>query len=388
MAERSIMATPRKKKRSAHLGQLLSFVRKEFHHVLRDRKTLLILFGMPVAQVLLFGFVLSSEVKDTRIIVVDQAKDAASHELIEKIEASRYFTVLTDTVSPAGITAAFRPGVIKAALVIPMNFQQDLLHDGRSTVQIINDATDINLANTIEGYLTAIITDFSITNRLAPAMPYVIVPETRMLYNPELRGAPNFVPGVMAMVLLLVCVMMTAVAIVKEKEMGTMEVLLVSPMKPALVILSKAIPYLILSFINLLAILLLSVTVLDLPIKGSLLLLLAESTLFITTCLTLGILISIVTATQQAAMFASLIGMMLPTMMLSGFMFPIENMPLPLQVISNIAPSRWYYVIVKNIMIKGTGFSAIWRETAVLAGMTVVLFAVCLKKFNIRLDER
>ncbi|MCI1753635.1 MAG: ABC transporter permease [Flavobacteriales bacterium] len=372
-------------KRPAHLSQLLSFVRKEFRHVLRDRKTLLILFGMPVVQVLLFGFVLSNEVKNTQIIVVDHAKDQASQALIEKIKASHYFTVVADTVPQSGVAAAFRQGKIKAALVFPVNFQNDLLHDGRNTVQVIADATDINLANTIGNYLTAIITDYSRSQQPALAMPYVILPEIRMLYNPELRGAPNFVPGVMAMVLMLVSVMMTAVAIVREKEMGTMEVLLVSPMRPALIILSKAIPYLILSFINLLAILLLSTTVLDLPISGSLLLLLAESMLFITTCLTLGIFISIVTDTQQTAMFVSLIGMMLPTIMLSGFMFPIEDMPYPLQVVANIVPSRWYYVIVKDIMIKGAGFSAVWRETAVLAGMAAFLFIVCVKKFKIRL---
>ena len=373
------------KKRSAHWSQLLSFVRKEFRHVLRDRKTLLILFGMPVVQVLLFGFVLSNEVKNTQIIVVDHAKDPVSQALIEKINASHYFTVVADTVPQSGVAAAFRQGKIKAALVFPVNFQNDLLHDGRNSVQVIADATDINLANTIENYLTAIITDYSRSQRLATAVPYVIIPEIRMLYNPELRGAPNFVPGVMAMVLMLISVMMTAVAIVREKEMGTMEVLLVSPMRPALIILSKAIPYLILSFINLLAILLLSTTVLDLPISGSLLLLLAESMLFITTCLTLGIFISIVTDTQQTAMFVSLIGMMLPTIMLSGFMFPIEDMPYPLQVVANIVPSRWYYVIVKDIMIKGAGVEAVWRETAVLAGMSAFLFVVCVKKFKIRL---
>lgn len=353
--------------------------------MLRDRKTLLILFGMPVVQVLLFGFVLSNEVKDTPIIVVDQAKDDASSVLVARVKASRYFTVVTDTVAPVGITAAFRAGNIKAALVIPAGFQRSLLHEGRNTVQVLTDATDVNHANTVENYLTAIILQHAADERLATGMPYVIVPEVRMLYNPELRGAPNFVPGVMAMVLLLVCVMMTAVAIVKEKELGTMEVLLVSPMKPALVILAKAIPYLLLSFVNLLAILLLSVTVLDLPVQGSLLLLLAESTLFITTCLTLGIFISIRTDTQQTAMFAALIGMLLPTMLLSGFMFPIENMPWPLQVISNSAPSKWYYIIVKDIMIKGTGFAAVWKETAVLAGMTLLLFALCLRSFKIRL---
>jgi len=247
------------------------------------------------------------------------------------------------------------------------------------------DAERDNLSNTIESYLRAIISDYAREARFTGPMPYAIVPEMRMLYNPELRGAPNFVPGVMAMVLMLVCVMMTAVAIVKEKELGTMEVLLVSPMKPALVILAKAIPYLLLSVINLLAILALSVTVLDLPIRGNLPLLLGESTLFITTCLTLGILISIVTESQQAAMFASLFGMLLPTVILSGFMFPIEDMPVALQVLANIVPSKWYYTIVKDVMIKGAGFSAIWRETAVLLGMTLFLFVLCLRKFKIRL---
>jgi ABC-2 type transport system permease protein len=206
-----------------------------------------------------------------------------------------------------------------------------------------------------------------------------------MLYNPELRGAPNFVPGVMAMVLLLVCVMMTAVAIVKEKEMGTMEVLLVSPMKPALIIISKAVPYLILSLVDLIAILLLSIYVLKVPVRGSLVLLMGESTLFIITCLMLGILISIQTASQEVAMLISLVAMMLPTLMLSGFMFPIENMPYVLQLISDILPSKWYYIIVKMVMIKGVGFMAVWKETAILLGITLLLFGVSLKKFKIRL---
>lgn len=385
MPERMKTHTPQGRRGPAQAGQLLSFVRKEFYHVLRDRKTLLILFGMPVVQVLLFGFVLSNEVKDTRIVVVDQAKDEASRQLIDKIDASRYFTVVRDQVPPSRITDAFRSGDIKAALVIPSGFERKLVREGSNTVQILTDATDINLSNTIESYLRAIISDYAREARFTGPMPYAIVPEMRMLYNPELRGAPNFVPGVMAMVLMLVCVMMTAVAIVKEKELGTMEVLLVSPMKPALVILAKAIPYLLLSVINLLAILALSVTVLDLPIRGSLPLLLGESTLFITTCLTLGILISIVTESQQAAMFASLIGMLLPTVILSGFMFPIEDMPVALQVLANIVPSKWYYTIVKDVMIKGAGFSAIWRETAVLLGMTLFLFVLCLRKFKIRL---
>jgi ABC-2 type transport system permease protein len=187
------------------------------------------------------------------------------------------------------------------------------------------------------------------------------------------------------MVLMLVCVLMTAVAIVKEKELGTMEVLLVSPMQPALVIISKAVPYLLLSLVNLLTIIGLSVYVLDVPVAGNIFLLISVSTLFILTSLSIGILISIATDSQQAAMFASLIGMLLPTIMLSGFMFPVENMPVPLQIIANVAPSRWYYIIVKDVMIKGAGFSSIWKETLILSGMTLFLFIVSMKKFKIRL---
>jgi ABC-2 type transport system permease protein len=207
-----------------------------------------------------------------------------------------------------------------------------------------------------------------------------------MLYNPQLKGAPNFVPGVMALVLMLVCVLMTAISIVKEKETGTMEILLVSPFKPVLVILAKAVPYLLLSLINLASILLLSVYVLRVPVNGSLWLLFAESTLFIITCLTLGIFISIKTNTQQAAMLVSLMGMLLPTVLFSGFMFPIENMPVPLQIISNIVPSKWFYIIVKSIMIKGVGFTVIWKETLILGGIMLILFLLSLKSFKIRMQ--
>jgi ABC-2 type transport system permease protein len=370
---------------SVYKNQLLSFVRKEFYHVLRDRKVLLILFGMPVVQVLLFGFVLSNEVKNSKIIVVDYAKDAVSQAIITKISASHYFDVINQHIPHHQIDEAFKDGKIKAAVVFPENLSQQLLHQQRAQVQFILDATDVNTANTINGYLSAIIYDYVVLQNMGVSPPFQIISETRMLYNPELKGAPNFVPGVMAMVLLLVCVLMTAVAIVKEKEMGTMEVLLVSPIKPFLIIISKAIPYLLLSFINLLSILLVSVYILDVPIRGSVMLLLAESTLFIITCLSLGILISIRTSSQQVAMLISLVGMLLPTLMLSGFMFPIENMPYVLQLISNIVPSRWYYIIVKDVMIKGAGFSSIWQETIILVVMTVVLLVASLKNFKIRL---
>jgi ABC-2 type transport system permease protein len=367
------------------MKQFINFVKKEFAHVLRDKKTLLILFGMPVMQILIFGFALTNEVKNSKIIVMDQAKDLASQQVITKIAASRYFDIENTVMNNAQMDAAFRKGKVRLAIVFPAGFNEALLHQRKAQIQIIADASDPNTANTLSNYVSAIVQDYQNSMDNTATVPYRIVPELRMLYNPQLKGAPNFVPGVMALVLMLVCVMMTAISIVKEKETGTMEVLLVSPFQPILVILSKAVPYLLLSLVNVASILLLSVFVLDLPINGSVLLLFAESTLFIIACLSIGILISIKTSSQQLAMLISLMGMFLPTVLFSGFMFPIENMPYPLQLISNLVPAKWFYIIIKAIMIKGLGFAAIWKETLILAGFTVVLLAVSLKSFKIRL---
>ena len=368
------------------MKQFLIFIRKEFAHVLRDRKTLLILFGMPVVQILIFGFALTSEVKDARIVIMDQARDAASRQIISKIEASRYFEVDKTVRSNQEMKEALKQGDIRLAVIFPANFNYDLVHQNDARIQVIADATDPNNATTLTSYISSIIQDYQADFNKTNNIPYRIVPEIRFLYNPELKGAPNYVPGVMALVLMLVCVMMTAVSIVKEKETGTMEILLVSPFSPLKVIVAKAVPYLILSLVNVVSILLLSVFVLDLPVNGSILLLFAESTLFIITCLVIGIFISVKTNTMQVAMLISLMGMMLPTILFSGFMFPIENMPVPLQVISNVIPAKWYYIIVRDIMIKGLGFSAIWKETLILAGIAIVMLVISLKSFKIRLS--
>ncbi|GIL23870.1 MAG: transport permease protein [Bacteroidota bacterium] len=367
------------------MKQFLSFVKKEFYHVFRDSKTLLMLFGLPIVQIVLFGFALTNEIKNSKIVICDYAKDDATQQIISKIEASRNFEIQKTLINHKQIEEAFKEGNIKLAIIFPANFNKDLLHLNKAQVQIISDASDPNTANTLTNYATNIIMDYQQELMKNNAMPFRIVPELRMLYNPELKGATNFVPGVMALVLMLICVMMTAVSVVKEKETGTMEVLLVSPFNPFMVIISKAVPYLFLSIVNLAVILILSVTLLDMPINGSVLLLFAESILLIITALALGLLISNVAQSQQAAMLISMMGMLVPTMLFTGFMFPIENMPVPLQIISNIIPSKWYYTIVKSIMIKGVGFSAIWKETLVLFGMTCFLLVVSFKKFKTRL---
>ncbi|MFN7119753.1 MAG: ABC transporter permease, partial [Saprospiraceae bacterium] len=271
-------------------------------------------------------------------------------------------------------------------VVFPANFREELLHTNAAQVQLVADATDTNTATTITNYAANIIRDYQDEILNNQQLPYTIKLETRMLYNPQLKSAFNFVPGVMAMVMMLLSALMTSVAIVREKEMGTMEILLVSPMKPLLVVLTKAIPYLVLSFINVIIILLLSVFVLEMPINGSLLLLLLECLLFILTSLALGLLISSATNSQQIAMFISLVGLMMPTIIFSGFMFPIENMPLPLQIVSNIIPAKWFYIIVKSVMIKGLGLLAIWKETLILLGMTVFLLGISVARFKVRLE--
>ncbi len=367
------------------LQQFRAFVKKEILHIWRDKRTLFILFGMPIVQITLFGFALTNEVKNASIAILDPAKDEMSAKLTSRISASRYFEVERVIVSPSQIDEAFRTGKIKMAVILPPRFSEELLHTNTATVQFITDASDPNVATTLVNYASSIIHDYQ-QEITQSQLPYTIHTETRMLYNPQLKGAFNFVPGVMAMILLLVCTMMTSISIVKEKETGTMEVLLASPLPPLLIIIAKAIPYLILSFVNIASILLLSVFVLELPIAGSLALLLAESILFTITALTLGLLISTITASQQVAMLISLVGMFLPTLMFSGFMFPIENMPLPLQIISNIIPAKWYYIIVKAVMIKGLNFSFIWKETLILTGMTLLLMALAVRKFKVRLD--
>jgi len=367
------------------MKQFLFFIRKEFLHVWRDKRTMLILFGMPLMQILIFGFALTNEVKNTRIGILDNSKDETTTAIIQQLEASRYFDIVEVIPSNSKLESSFQEGTIKLAVVFPENFQQQLFHTNAASVQLIGDATDPNTSNTLINYASAIIMDYQNNLRNQPAFPYAINTELRMLYNPQLKGSYNFVPGVMAMVLMLVCAMMTSISIVREKEMGTMEVILVSPIVPIRVVIAKMIPYFILSAVNIASILLLSVYVLDVPIRGSLVLLVAECLLFTITVLALGLLISSVADSQQVAMLISLMGLFLPTVMLSGFMFPIENMPVPLRVISNVVPAKWFFNIVKNIMIKGVGFHHIWKETIVLTGMTIFFMTVSIKKFKTRL---
>lgn len=367
------------------MRQLLAFIRKEFHHVFRDRRTLLILFGLPVVQILMYGFALSSEVKNIRIAVLDQSRDAVSAAIVARIRASSYFLVKDPLATLADLETRFRTGELTCALVLPPALAEDLGRTGRAQVQVITDASDPNTATIAVNYLTAILAGYQ--QQLNPGLraPYQVIPQVRHLYNEEQNGSLNFVPGVIALIFMIVCTALTSVSIVREKELGTMEVLLVSPVRPFMVLIAKAVPYLALSIVNFIIILGLSVFLLKVEVRGSLLLLLAESVLFIITCLSLGLLISNQTNAQKTAMLISMMGMMLPTLLLTGFLFPLENMPRIFQVISHAVPSRYYYTITKAVMLKGLGFSHVWKETLILAGMAVLLLTIALKRFKVTL---
>jgi ABC-2 type transport system permease protein len=368
------------------MKELGVFIRKEFKQVFRDPRTLLIMFGLPVAQIVLFGFALTSEVKNIDILIADNSKDVITTEIAAKIKATNYFIVQEKNIGGAEIDQTFKKGKIQCVLLLPANFSNDLSHQGKASVQIITDGTDPNTAKTITNYLTTIISGYQQSTFPSASMQYQIVTEPRMLYNEEDNGSMNFIPGVMALILMLVCTALTSVSIVKEKELGTMEILLVSPFKPVMVLIAKAVPYFILSLVNFTFILLLSVFLLKIDVKGSILLLYLESALFILTCLSLGLLISNSTNAQQTALLISMMGMMLPTIIFTGFIFPLENMPWILRTVANLVPSKWYFLIIKSVMLKGLGFQYVWKETAILVLMTVILLTIALKKFKIRLQ--
>ena len=368
------------------MKQLIAFIRKEFYHVFRDRRTLLILFGIPIAQIVLFGQALSSEVKNISIAVLDEAHNVYTQQIQTQLASSTYFKIKNPLLNYSDIETHFREGTLKATLVFPPDFGKDLYTSKGTTLQLITDGADPNTAKTVENYLNAILLSYQQTLNPTVQPSYQIVVENRMLYNEAQNGSMNFVPGVIALVFMIVSTALTSVAVVREKELGTMEILLVSPFNPLKILIAKATPYLILSLINFTVILLLSVYMLEVPVRGSLLLLYAESTLFIIICLALGLLISTSTSSQQTAMLIAMMGMMLPTAFFTGFMFPIENMPLVFQGIAKIFPSSYYYTIVKKVMLKGLGFSYIWKETLILIAMAIVFLSLAMKKFKIRLQ--
>lgn len=368
------------------MKRFLGFIKKEMYHIWRDKRSLFILFGMPIIQILLFGFAITNEIKQVNIAVLDQSNDVMTQQLINKVDQSSYFHIQRVLHHPKELEESFKTGDIKAALVIAPETGKSLTTEPKTTLQVITDATEPNTAIAIFNYLQAIISQFQKEYTDFSILPIQIVTQTKMRYNPELKSVYMFVPGVMTIILMLVSAMMTSISIAREKELGTMEVLLVSPLKPLQVILGKVTPYILLSIINATFILLLGFFVFKMPMEGSMILLAFESVIFIITALSLGILISSVTKSQQQAMLLSMVGLLLPTMLLSGFIFPITSMPRLLQILSNIVPARWFIEILKGVMLKGSDITFLWKETIILLGMTLFFLVLSIKNYKIRLE--
>lgn len=361
-----------------------AFVKKEFLHIFRDFRTLVILFGMPIAQVTLFGFAITNEVNHAPVAVYDKSHDIATREISERLFASGYFKPAANVESEEQMEEVFKAGAVKLAVVFDSNFAEKLSSGESPGIQLIADASDPNIASTMIAYANSIINQSQEGGSQGPA-PFRIVPETSMLYNPTLDSAYYFVPGVITVLMMLISAMMTSIAIAREKEMGNMEILLVSPVKPVTIIAGKSIAYVFLALINALIILAIGAVVFRMPIEGNLALLLFELLLFVSTSLALGIFISTIANNQQTAMMMSLMGLMLPTILLSGFIFPVESMPDILQAISNIIPARWFIIIIKDIMLKGVGWEIVWKETLILTGMMAIFIALSIKNFKTRL---
>ncbi|HYC31148.1 MAG TPA: ABC transporter permease [Gemmatimonadales bacterium] len=362
----------------------LGFVRKETLHLLRDRQTLAILILFPVVQVLIFGFAVRTDVRDIAIAIVDPTPDVATRELRERIAASDRFRVASVQASTASLEPLFRRGLVRQALVLPPDVERRLGRGDSLAVLLVTDGSDPNTGGIMQGYATAIV-DRWYRDAVPVGAGLRIEPRTRMRYNPTLESAHLFVPGLVAFVLTIVSALMTAISITREKEMGTMEMLLVSPIRPRAIVLGKVIPYIVLGFVSVVLVLVAARSVFGVPLRGSLALLLAESGLYIVTALALGIVISTKAPNQRTAMIAALAGLMMPTLLLSGFIFPLDSLPKVLQYLSYAVPARWFLTIVRGIMIKGAGLATLWQETLILVGMTMLLLAKGSRGLAIRL---
>lgn len=373
------------------MKRFFAFVKKEFYHIFRDVRTVMILLLMPIAQILLFGFALSAEVKNIQVAVLDNSQDQTTRKIIERFNGNEYFNIARDINSISELDTVFDDDTISLVLVFQNDFEKNLIRNGKADLALMIDASDPNKASTVNLYAMNVISSASadLTRELQASgktTSLQIMPEIKMLYNPQGKSAYNFAPGLMGMVMMLICAMMTSISIVREKETGSMEVLLTSPLKPFAIILAKITPYFFISCLSLAGILITCVVALGMEIKGSLLIVVGFSMLYIILSLSIGILISSITKTQVTAMLISGMVFMMPIMMLSGMMFPIESMPVILQWISNIIPAKWFIIGIKKVMIEGLGLAYIKKELIIIFCMTVIAIAVSLKKFKNRLE--
>lgn len=364
------------------MNQFISFVIKETKHIVRDRRTMLILFGMPVVMMLIFGFAITTDVRNVKVTVVTAVMNQRIQQVVQRIDASEYFMVTQTVSNTQEAKQLLADHQADMAIVLSNDFANERYSE-QANVQFLVDYTDPNMAEQRVSYIQQIIMD-ELRSQQTPQQQAIA--NTKLLYNPQMKSAYNFVPGIMGMLLMLICAMMTSVSIVREKERGTMEVLLVSPVKPLYIMIAKTVPYFVLSIFILISILLISKFILAVPIEGSVITILAVSLLYIVLALALGMLISVVSQTQVVALLISGMLLIMPSTMLSGMIYPIESMPTVIQYISTIVSTRWYVSAIKKVMIMGVGVDMIYEELIIMLGMTLLFLGIALKKFKIRLS--
>lgn len=355
-------------------------------HIWRDKRTILVVIGLPIMQMILFGFAISTEIRNVRFGVYNPKKDVITLKLEDHFRNNSYFTYVEDITNPNSYEDYFKQDKIDIILVFEDNFEYKLVHQKSAHIQILTDGIDPNSSTAIANYANQIIQKYQQENAIQSSSGNIVVPQVKLLYNPQMKSAFNFVPGVMGLVLTIICAMMTAVSIVREKERGSVEVLLVSPVKPIYIMISKMLPYLVISAIIMLLIILLSKFMLGVPMAGSYLTFCLLSFIFVIAMLAMGLLISTLVDNQVIALLISGMGLMMPTALLSGMIFPVDNMPWLLRTISVFLPARWFIAAIRKVMIEGLGFIHIYKEFIILCIMTFVLLVVSLKKFKIRLE--
>jgi ABC-2 type transport system permease protein len=364
---------------------LAGLLRKEVYHILRDRRTLIVIVALPILQVVIFGYAIRTDVDHVRLAIVDPAPDPVTLAIRSRFGAARVFETVAVVPRIEMLEDLFRRGAAQGAVVFEAGFAERMARGLPAGLLIIADATEPNTGSIVSSYAGAVVQAYQ-QETLPPSGSIRIVPSVRMRFNPTRESSNLFVPGLMAFVLTIISSLMTAITLTREKETGTMEALLVSPLRPWQIIVGKVAPYLVVGFASVAGVILEARLVFHVPLRGSLTLLLVEGLLFILVSLSLGILISARTSSQRVAMLGALVGTMLPTMLLSGFIFPIESMPWPLRAISTIVPARWFVLVARSIMLKGVGLSYLWRPSLVLLAMALVLLTASTRAFHERLD--
>jgi len=370
------------------VSALRGLLRKEVYHILRDRRTLVVIVMLPVVQVILFGSAIRTDVRHVRLAVVDPAPDHQTIALRNRFAAAGVFTTVAVVARADDLEPLFQSGRAQEAIVFEPGFADDIARGEPARIGVVTDAVEPNTASLLQAYALGVIQSFErdLSRQSRPARSVAIVPQVRLRFNPTRESSHLFVPGLMAFVLTIISSLMTAISLAREKETGTLEALLVSPLRPWQIVVGKVAPYVGIGFVSVLLILAEARLVFGVPLRGSFTLLLAEGLLFILVSLSLGILISSRTASQRVAMLGALVGTMLPNLLLSGFIFPLESMPTPLRWISNLVPARWFVSIARSIMLKGVGLDYVWRQTLVLAGFTLLLLAASTRSFKARLE--